>query len=145
MRLVDDDGVVGFQQRVGLRLGQQNAVGHQLDGRIAAQPVLKPHLETHHLAQRRFQLLGNPLGDATGGNPAWLGVADEFGMLARRVIALAAPHGQSDFWQLRRLARAGLTTHDDDLILSQGRHDLVTFARYGEVFGEVDDEIGWIG
>jgi hypothetical protein len=31
VRLVDDDGVVGLQQRVGLGFGQQNAVGHELD------------------------------------------------------------------------------------------------------------------
>jgi hypothetical protein len=31
VRLVDDDGVVGLEQRVGLRLGQQDAVGHELD------------------------------------------------------------------------------------------------------------------
>ena len=30
--LVDDQGVVGLQKRIGLLLGQQNAVGHQLDG-----------------------------------------------------------------------------------------------------------------
>ena len=29
--LVDDDGVVGLEQRVGLGLGQQDTVGHQLD------------------------------------------------------------------------------------------------------------------
>ena len=31
MRLVNDDGVVGVELRIGLRLGQQNAIGHQLD------------------------------------------------------------------------------------------------------------------
>ena len=54
MGLVNDDGVVGAQQRVGLRLGQQNAVGHQLDRGIAAQPVLKAHLVADHIAQRRL-------------------------------------------------------------------------------------------
>jgi hypothetical protein len=33
VRLVDDDRVVGAQQRIVLRLGQQDAVGHQLDRR----------------------------------------------------------------------------------------------------------------
>ncbi|TXT37276.1 MAG: Uncharacterized protein FD135_3722 [Comamonadaceae bacterium] len=53
MRLVDDDGVVGFEQRVGLRFGQQNAVGHQLDRSVFAQAILKAHLEADHIAQRR--------------------------------------------------------------------------------------------
>ena len=52
MSLVDDDGVVSLEQRVGLGLGQQNAVGHELDRSIPAEPVLKPHLVAHHLAQR---------------------------------------------------------------------------------------------
>ena len=52
MSLVNDDGVVGLEQRVGLGLSQQNAVGHELDRSIAAEPVLKPNLESHHVAQR---------------------------------------------------------------------------------------------
>ena len=54
VRFVNDEGVIGLQQRVGLRLGQQNAVGHQLDRCVARQLVLEAHLETHHLAQRGF-------------------------------------------------------------------------------------------
>ena len=54
VRLVDDDRVVGLEQRVGLRLGQQNAVGHELDRGVARKPVLEAHLVTHHLAQRRL-------------------------------------------------------------------------------------------
>ena len=81
MRLVNDDRVVGLEQRVRLRFSQQDAVGHQLDGRVPAQSVLKPHLETHHIAQRGFQLLGNALGHATGRNASGLGVPNQ---LARR-------------------------------------------------------------
>ena len=62
MRLVDDQRVVGFEQRVGLGFGQQNAVGHQLDGSALLQRVLKTHLVTDHLALRRVQLFGNALG-----------------------------------------------------------------------------------
>ena len=82
MRLVDDDGVVSVEQRVGLRLGQQNAIGHELDGRVAREPVLEAHLKTHHIAQRRLQLFGNPLGHAAGRNAPRLGVANE--LAARR-------------------------------------------------------------
>ena len=46
-----------------------------------------------------------------------------------------------DFGQLRRLARAGFATDDDDLMRLQRRHDLVTFAGYGEVFGKFNIEI----
>ena len=77
MRLVNDECVVGQQQRIGLRLGQQNAVGHQLHRGVARQLVLEAHLVAHHLAQRGFQLVGNPLGHRGGGNPARLRVAND--------------------------------------------------------------------
>ena len=64
VRLVDDQRVVGAQQRVGLRLGQQDAVGHQLDVGAGLQPVLEAHLEADHLAERRLQLLRDALGHA---------------------------------------------------------------------------------
>ena len=62
VRLVNDDGVVGLEQRIGLRLGQQNAVGHELDRGIATQAVLKAHLETDHITERRLEFLGDALG-----------------------------------------------------------------------------------
>ena len=145
VRLVNDDGVVGVQQRVGLRLGQQNAIGHQLHRRIAREPVLEPHLETHHLAQRRLQLLGNPLGHAAGRNPPRLRVADQ--LATRRgpaigqrggVIAQPAPHGQGNLGQLRGFARAGFATDDDDLVPRQRSHDLLALGGDGEVFWEFD-------
>ena len=54
VRFVNDDRVVGVQQRVGLGFGQQDAVGHKLHRRVAAEFVLKPHLVPDHFAQRRL-------------------------------------------------------------------------------------------
>ena len=149
MRLVNDDGVVGLQQRVGLRLGQQNAVGHQLDRGVAGEPVLKAHFETHHLAQRSLELFGNALGHAAGRNAPGLGVANQ--LAARRgpavgqrggVIAQPAPHGQGNFGQLRGFTRTRLTTHDDDLVLCQRRHDLFAPGGDWQVLGEFDVQFG---
>ena len=64
VRLVDDHRVVGAQQRIGLRLGEQDAVGHQLDRRAGLQPVLEAHLVADHVAQRRVEFLGDALGHA---------------------------------------------------------------------------------
>ena len=50
MRLVNDERVVGQQQRIGLRLGQQDTVGHQLDRGIARQLVLETHFVADHFA-----------------------------------------------------------------------------------------------
>jgi hypothetical protein len=100
VRLVDDQRVIGAQQRVGLRFGQQDAVGHQLDAGAGLQAVLKAHLESHHLAQWRIQLLRNALGHAAGRDAPRLRVADQ--SLAAR--AQAAAEFQHDLGQLCRLA-----------------------------------------
>ena len=104
VRLVDDDGVIRLQQRVGLGFGQQNAVGHELDRGVSGEAVLKPHLETDHLAQRGFEFFGNALGHRTGRNTSGLGVANHAGAFAGLGIQLAAPQHQRNFGQLRGLA-----------------------------------------
>ena len=59
VRLVDDDRVVGAQQRVALRLGEQDAVGHQLDRRRRARagpgsaPCSRPPRRAASSAPRR--------------------------------------------------------------------------------------------
>ena len=138
--LVDDDGVVGQQQRVILRFGQQDAVGHELDGRVFAQAVLKPYFEAHHLAQRGFEFFGYAFGHRTGGNAARLGVANQAAPLARFGVDLAASQHQGDLGQLRGFTRSGLAAHDDDLVLLDGGHDFVTTGRDRQAFGEVDLE-----
>ena len=81
MRLVDDQGVVGFEQRIVLRFGQQDAVSHQLDAGCLAQAVLKAHLKTHYFAQRRFEFFGDPLGDRARCDAPGLGVANHLAVL----------------------------------------------------------------
>ena len=140
MRLVNDDGVVGVQQRVGLRLGQQNPVSHQLDGSIAAQPVLEAHLETDHLAEWGFQLFRNTLGHAAGGNAARLGVTNQFGALTGRVIQLAAPHAERDFWQLCGFTRTGFTADNDNLVSRNGGGNLIALSRNRQRFRKRDGQ-----
>jgi hypothetical protein len=134
--LVDDEGVVGLQQGVGLGFGQQDTVGHEFDGRVFAQAVLKPDLETHHLAQRRLQFLGDALGHRAGRNAPGLGVADHAGTFAGLGVQLTAPQRQRDFGQLGGFARAGFAADDDDLVLVHGGHDFVTAGRDGQALAE---------
>ena len=77
MRLVDDDRVVTLEQRIALRLGKQDAVGHQLDIGIGRHLVGKAHLVTDCLAERRFQLLRDTRGHRACGDAARLRVADQ--------------------------------------------------------------------
>ena len=60
-------------------------------------------------ADLRLQLLREPRRDRAGGQPARLGMADE--------AARTEPEIETNFRQLRRLARAGFAADDDDLIL----------------------------
>ena len=126
MRFIDDDGVVIFQQRIGLRLGQQDTVRHQLDGCATAQGIGKTHLETHRFAQWRAQFLRDALGRRRGGDAPWLRMADH---------ALLAPSQfQANLRQLRRLAGPRLARDDDDLVFHQGLGDFGAPARDGQVF-----------
>ena len=142
MRLVNDDGVVGIEQRVGLCFGQQDAVGHQLDGSVPAQAVLKPHLEAHHVAQRCFQLFSNAFGHAGCGDAPGLGVADEFAALPSWVVQLAAPHRQQDFRQLGGFARTGFAANNHHLMGGNGNANFFALARYRQRFRKVDFQQG---
>ena len=110
MRLVDDQGVVAPQQRVAPDLGQQQAVGHQPHERLLARAVAEAHRVPDGLAERHAQLLGDPLRDGAGGEPARLGVADR--------AAHAAAELEAQLRQLRGLARARLPRDDDDLMVA---------------------------
>ena len=106
MGLVDDQGVVGAQVGIALRLGQQDAIGHEFDLGATLKAVLKSHLVAHHLAQGRLELLGNAFGHAGGGDAPRLGVAhDRRAALAGLLLApTGSPHGQGDLGQLCGLA-----------------------------------------
>ena len=98
VRLVDDDRVVAAQVAVALHLGEQDAVGHHLDERVAAALVGEPDLVADGGAELDGQLLGEPLGDGAGRDAARLGVADD---------AVEAPAElEADLRDLGRLARA---------------------------------------
>ena len=151
VRLVDDQRVIGLEQRVALRLRQQDTVRHQLDRGLPRQPVLKAHLKADHLAQRRLQLFGDAFGDAAGRDTPRLRVSYQL-PLARRVgrlapsmlrhRALAAAHGQRHLGQLGGLSRSGLAADNDDLVGQQGGGDLAAHRRYRQRFGERDNRFG---
>ncbi len=140
VRLVDDQRVVGLQQRVGLGFGQQNAVGHELDRGMGAEPVLEAHLVAHHLAQRRAKLLRNAAGYRTGCDAARLGVADQAAALARSGVQAAAPQAQRDLGQLGGFAGTGLAAHHDHLVRAQGGFDRLALGAHRQGFGKLDNQ-----
>jgi hypothetical protein len=74
--LVEDEGVVAKQAPVALDLGEQDAVGHQLDQRAVADLIGESHGVADCFAQRSAQLVGDALADRAGGQPSGLGVPD---------------------------------------------------------------------
>ena len=102
--LVHDQGVVGEQLAVGLDLGQQDAVRHQLDGGLRPGPVTETHLVPHETRTLGAELLRDPGRDRPGGDAPGLGVPDD----ARDT----APEGEAELGQLGGLARPRLATHD---------------------------------
>jgi hypothetical protein len=86
---------------------------------------LKAHLVADHLAQRRVQLFGNALGYAGCSNTPGLGMSYQFAALTRWVIALATPHGERNFGELRGFAGACFSANNNDLVGSDGCHDFI--------------------
>jgi len=77
VRLVDDQGVVAQQVRIGLDLGQQDAVGHHPDQRAVRPLLCKTDLEPDLPAERHTEFLRQPRCDTTRCNPARLRVPDQ--------------------------------------------------------------------
>ncbi|SMG03179.1 FIG00464934: hypothetical protein [Burkholderia singularis] len=138
VRLVDDQRVIRAEQRIGLRLGEQNAVRHQLDRGARRKVVGKAHLVADHLAERRAKLVGNPPAGGRRREPPRLRVADQ----ARAARAQPAPERQADLRKLRGLARAGFAANDHDLVRGDRARNLVALARHGQTFGKRDRRNG---
>ena len=127
MRLVDDERVVLTQHPVVLDLGQQDAVGHQLDQGVVTGGVGEADLVADRLPQGGADLVGDAFGDRAGGEPARLGVADGAHDAATQLHA--------DLGQLGGLTRTRLTGDDDDLVVADGRGNVVALGADREFFG----------
>jgi len=117
VRLVQDDGVVGAQQRVALDLGKQHAVGHELHHRVARSAVVEADLAPHLAPPLDVQFLGHAAGNRKRGDAPRL--------RARDLPTRTRPGGETHLGNLRGLSRAGLAREDDHLVLAQQLDDFV--------------------
>ncbi len=130
VRLVENDRVVGAEPGIALGFRQQDAIGHELDQRSIADPLIETHLEADQLTHGRAQFAGNASSHRARGNPARLGAADHAGH--------AATGRKTQLGQLRGLARPGFTgQHDDRMVLDQA-HDLLAACRNRQGFVDTD-------
>ncbi len=129
--LVDDDRVVLVEAVVALRLGEEDAVGHDLDVAVARGPVLEADLVADRPAERLAHLFGDAGGDGHGREAARLGDADAPGD--------APPRLEAHLRDLGALAAARLARDDDDAAArrAQGGDDLVGARR--------DRQLGRVG
>ena len=118
VRLVDDEGVVGTQHRVGGDLAQQDAVGHHLDQGVCARTVGEAHRIADGVADLGTGLVGDTFGHGTGGDAPGLGVPDG--------AANPAAGLQTDLGQLCGLARTCFACHHNHLVCLEGGGDLLT-------------------
>ena len=130
VRLVDEDRVVLTQERIGLRFGEQDAVGHQLDVAVGCDAVGEADLEADMTAEFRFQLLRDARRRGACGYPARLGVTD--------LAIEAAADFKADLGQLRGLARTGLAADHHHLMTADrlAYFDAPHIHRQGFVIGQ---------
>ena len=115
MSLIDNQCIVSLQQRIALRLGQQNAIRHQFDIGVGTELVGKANLVANRLSQWTIQLGSNTRGNSPSRNAAWLRMADQAGHTALEFKA--------DFRDLRGFTGAGLATNDYHLMILDGMFD----------------------
>ena len=110
VRLVNDQRVVTIEEAVVLRLGQQDAVGHQLDQRVLAALIGKAHLIANGFPKRRAKLFRNPCGHAPSCEPPWLRVADQ--------PVSASAKFETNLRKLRGFAGAGFASDHYHLVVA---------------------------
>ena len=137
MGLIDNDGVVLIEEAVALHLGEQDAVGHKLDGGGLRDAVIEADGVANRLADLLVQFRGNAFSHGARCNTARLGMADE--------SAPAAAQLEADLRDLGGLTRTGLTSDDDDLVVPNCLGDIVLAGGDGEGVGVGDGGNGGVG
>ena len=116
--LVHDDAVVGAQERVGARFGEQDAVRHELDARILRDVSGEAVLVADKSAHGRLELACDALGHRDGGEASRLGAGDAASLRGEAEL-------QGHLRELGGLAAAGVAAHDDDRVRAKRREDFL--------------------
>ena len=125
VRLVDDQGVIGAQVAIALDLGEQDAVGHQLDARVRRGVAAEAHLVAHRPAEPGAELRRHPRRHAPRRDPPGLRMADH--------RAGTAPGCETDLRELGALARSGRADHEGDRVLGDRARDGPSFRSDREI------------
>jgi len=126
MGLVDNNRIVRAQLSVASGLGQENAVGHELDPGCRSGPVGEPDFATDQPGSLQAQFLGHPTGNRGGRQTAGLGAADHSFTTAARIKA--------HLGQLRGLAGTGITGNDHHPMVANRLDNFPATCRDGKFF-----------
>ena len=133
VRLVDDQRLVLAQAPVVAGLGQQDAVGHELQHGRTFRAVVETDLIADFVPQVAAELLCRAPRHGRRREPARLGAADAPGP--------AVPERERDLRKLGGFAAAGIAGDDDDLIVPPRLFDLIDVAGDRQLFRERDPEL----
>ncbi len=115
--LVDDDRIVGIEVAVVAGLGQQDAVGHELDDAVPVEFFAEADLVTDHAADLGIQFLRHPFGHRLGRDPARLCTTDQ--------ATRAATGLHAHLRNLGGFTRTGFTGDHHDLVLPDRGDDVI--------------------
>ena len=127
MCLVNNERGVLAQQLIVLNFGEQNTVRHEFNGTVLAHLRGETHLVTHGPTNFLPQLFSDALRHRTRGKAARLGVPNH--------AFLGKTEFQAHLRQLRGLTRAGLASHNDDLMITNSRLNVFAALADGQLFG----------
>ena len=127
MRLVNNERGILAQQLIVLNFGEQNTVRHEFDGAVLAYFRGETHLVTHGLTNFLPQLFSDALRHRTRGKAARLGVPNH--------SLFSKTEFQAHLGQLRSLTRAGLASHNNDLMITNSRLNVFAALADGQLFG----------
>ena len=133
VRLVDDDDIPGAQKGVGTGLGEQHAVRHERNLRIAGDLAGEAVPVADESADFALQLVGDARRHRDGGEAAGLGAGD-----ARMGVPVGEQMLQGHLGKLGRLAGTRVAADDEDGVGAQGGEDVVVVRGDGE-FGRVGE------
>jgi len=132
VRLVQDDRVVVTKHRVALHLGEQHAVGHELDDRVARRAVVETDFAANRPTPLDVEFLRHAFRNRQRRHAPRLSAGDR--------PALASPRRETHLGNLRGFPRTRFAREDDHLAGRDQIHDLPGATADGQVRRKIDAE-----
>ena len=127
MSFIEDQHLILPQFRISLCLGQQDAVGHELDPGLTRSLILETHLVSHVSAERHPEFFRHAFRHARRRDPPRLGAADPPALRTHRL--------RHHFRELRGFSGARIAHDHDDLMRPQCGKNLLPVLDHRQFLG----------